>query len=933
MSQIAEVIKYEGDNSTFIWKHPSEDFNSLTQLIVHESQEAIFFMNGQALDLFGPGRYTLETQNIPKIGKVLNRATGDKSPFHCEVYFINKTEQMSIKWGTDSKVQYVEPTYGFPISIGASGEMSLSVGDSRKVLIKLVGTEKYLGQQKLVSFFRAFLMTRVKTYIAQVIKANAINIFEIDENLATFSENIHKLLIPDFAEYGITLERFFVTTIVKPDDDSQYKKFKELHFRQYADIAEAKLRQQTDLIYAQTEAQKLVIDSQAMATKRAQEGYTYAQERGFDVAEKVAQNEAVGQFTNMGVGLGTMAGVGGVVGTVVGTAVNGAMNDSAAANTTPTAQPQDDMAAFKAKIEKLTMMKDAGLITEEERYKEVVETWKATDDKLTEALLTGLDKYNNIFMMADSGARGSDKQIKQLAGMRGLMADTTGRTIELPIKSNFREGLDVLEYFMSAHGARKGLSDTALRTADSGYLTRRLVDVSQELIIHDSDCAEEGKEIPGMYVSAFMDGNEEIESLQERITGRYSCEDIKDKDGNVLVKANHMITPRRAERVMKKGVDENGESLKKVKIRTILTCKCKNGVCAKCYGANMATGEAVQVGEAVGIVAAQSIGEPGTQLTMRTFHTGGVAGDDITQGLPRVEELFEARKPKGLAIITEFAGRAMISDTKKKREIIVTNDETGESKAYLIPYGSRIKIQDGVMLEAGDELTEGSVNPHDILKIKGLRAVQDYMLQEVQRVYRLQGVEINDKHIEVIVRQMLKKVRIEEKGDTEFLPGTMVDVLEFNEVNERLEEEGKEPAIGEQIMLGITKASLATDSFLSAASFQETTKVLTEAAIKGKVDHLVGLKENVIIGKHIPAGTGMKKYRDVALNTDARAEAMLAEELETEESAEGENAEVENAEAVSADAVNESLENEETALTDEVMDTEEADDEDFVTEE
>ena len=604
-----------------------------------------------------------------------------------------------------------------------------------------------------------------------------------------------------------------------------------------------------------------------------------------------------------------------------------AMTVSISDMTVPPQKPQMIEEAQNT-VDKITKNYKRGLITE------VVETWKATDDKLTEALLTGLDKYNNIFMMADSGARGSDKQIKQLAGMRGLMADTTGRTIELPIKSNFREGLDVLEYFMSAHGARKGLSDTALRTADSGYLTRRLVDVSQELIIHDSDCAEEGKEIPGMYVSAFMDGNEEIESLQERITGRYSCEDIKDKDGNVLVKANHMITPRRAERVMKKGVDENGESLKKVKIRTILTCKCKNGVCAKCYGANMATGEAVQVGEAVGIVAAQSIGEPGTQLTMRTFHTGGVAGDDITQGLPRVEELFEARKPKGLAIITEFAGRAMISDTKKKREIIVTNDETGESKAYLIPYGSRIKIQDGVMLEAGDELTEGSVNPHDILKIKGLRAVQDYMLQEVQRVYRLQGVEINDKHIEVIVRQMLKKVRIEEKGDTEFLPGTMVDVLEFNEVNERLEEEGKEPAIGEQIMLGITKASLATDSFLSAASFQETTKVLTEAAIKGKVDHLVGLKENVIIGKHIPAGTGMKKYRDVALNTDARAEAMLAEELETEESAEGENAEAENAEAVSADAVNESLENEETALTDEVMDTEEADDEEaFVTEE
>ena len=488
-------------------------------------------------------------------------------------------------------------------------------------------------------------------------------------------------------------------------------------------------------------------------------------------------------------------------------------------------------------------------------------------------------------MMADSGARGSDKQIKQLAGMRGLMADTAGRTIELPIKSNFREGLDVLEYFMSAHGARKGMSDTALRTADSGYLTRRLVDVSQELIIHDSDCAAEGKEIPGMYVKAFMDGNEEIESLQERITGRFSCEDLKDKDGNIIVKANHMITPKRAERVMKKAVDENGEPLDTVKIRTILTCKCKNGVCAKCYGANMATGEAVQVGEAVGIIAAQSIGEPGTQLTMRTFHTGGVAGDDITQGLPRVEELFEARKPKGLAIITEFAGTATISDTKKKREIIVTNDQTGESKAYLIPYGSRIKIQDGVYLEAGDELTEGSVNPHDILKIKGLRAVQDYMIQEVQRVYRLQGVEINDKHIEVIVRQMLKKIRIEERGDTEFLPGTMVDVLEFNEVNEQMEAEGKEAATGEQIMLGITKASLATESFLSAASFQETTKVLTEAAIKGKVDHLIGLKENVIIGKHIPAGTGMKKYRDVQLNTELEAEEE-AEELDESDAVE-----------------------------------------------
>ncbi len=536
-------------------------------------------------------------------------------------------------------------------------------------------------------------------------------------------------------------------------------------------------------------------------------------------------------------------------------------------------------------VDKITKNYKRGLITEEERYKEVVETWKVTDDMLTEALLSGLDEYNNIFMMADSGARGSDKQIKQLAGMRGLMADTTGRTIELPIKSNFREGLDVLEYFMSAHGARKGMSDTALRTADSGYLTRRLVDVSQELIIHDTDCASDEKEIPGMYVQAFMDGNEEIESLQERITGRFACEDIKDKDGNVLVKANHMITPRRAERVMKNGVDENGNELTKIKIRTILTCRCRDGVCSKCYGANMATGEAVQVGEAVGIIAAQSIGEPGTQLTMRTFHNGGVAGDDITQGLPRVEELFEARKPKGLAIITEFAGTATLSDTKKKREVIVSNTDTGESKAYLIPYGSRIRVQDGQVLEAGDVLTEGSVNPHDLLKIKGLRAAQDYLLREVQRVYRLQGVEINDKHIEVIVRQMLKKIRVEEKGDTDFLPGSMVDVLLFEEINERMRLEGKEEAIGEQIMLGITKASLATDSFLSAASFQETTKVLTEAAIKGKVDHLVGLKENVIIGKHIPAGTGMKKYRDVRLSTDMEPEDEISFE-EGEEMAE-----------------------------------------------
>ncbi len=544
-----------------------------------------------------------------------------------------------------------------------------------------------------------------------------------------------------------------------------------------------------------------------------------------------------------------------------------AMTVAIADMTVPPEKPEM-IAQAQETVDKITKNFKRGLITEEERYKEVVETWKTTDDALTKVLLDGLDAYNNIFMMADSGARGSDKQIKQLAGMRGLMADTTGRTIELPIKSNFREGLDVLEYFMSAHGARKGMSDTALRTADSGYLTRRMVDVSQHVIIHDVDCAQEGKPIPGMYVKAFMDGKEEIESLQERITGRYLAEDVVDKDGNPIVKANHMVTPKRAEKIMKYGVDENGESLKQVKIRTILTCKAHNGVCTRCYGANMATGEPVQVGEAVGIIAAQSIGEPGTQLTMRTFHSGGVAGDDITQGLPRVEELFEARKPKGLAIITEFGGVATINDTKKKREIIVTNQETGESKAYLIPYGSRIKITDGAVLEAGDELTEGSVNPHDILKIKGLRAVQDYMIQEVQRVYRLQGVEINDKHIEVLVRQMLKKIRIEEAGESGFLPGTMVDVLEFEDKNEELAAEGLEQATGEQIMLGITKASLATNSFLSAASFQETTKVLTEAAIKGKVDHLCGMKENVIIGKPIPAGTGMRKYRDVKLSTE-----------------------------------------------------------------
>ena len=577
------------------------------------------------------------------------------------------------------------------------------------------------------------------------------------------------------------------------------------------------------------------------------------------------------------------------------------------------------LADAQTQVDKITKMFRRGLMTEEERYLAVVKVWEEADKVLTKALLDGLDKYNNIFMMADSGARGSNQQIKQLAGMRGLMADTTGRTIELPIKSNFREGLDVLEYFISAHGARKGLSDTALRTADSGYLTRRLVDVSQDLIIRETDCCA-GKAIPGMEVEAFMEGKEVIESFQERITGRYLAESVYDKDGNLLVKANHMVSPKRAALIVNQGVDSNGVPFldpdtgvtrqdAKLKIRTILTCKSHLGVCAKCYGANMATGQPVQVGEAAGIIAAQSIGEPGTQLTMRTFHTGGVAGDDITQGLPRVEELFEARKPKGLAIIAEFGGKVQLRDNKKKREVVITNDETGESKAYLIPYGSRIKVLDDQVLEAGDELTEGSVNPHDILKIKGIRAVQDYMLREVQRVYRLQGVDINDKHIEIIVRQMLKKIRIEDNGDSSYLPGTRVDVLDFEDTNEQLIAEGKQPAEGSQVMLGITKASLATDSFMSAASFQETTKVLTDAAIKSKVDPLNGLKENVIIGKLIPAGTGMKRYRSVKLDTEMDEINFFDDDEEIDFGDDLESTELEDAVDTDADAEDEAEEN------------------------
>ena len=563
------------------------------------------------------------------------------------------------------------------------------------------------------------------------------------------------------------------------------------------------------------------------------------------------------------------------------------------------AEKKTILAEAEKTVEQIARKYRRGFLTEEERYKGVIKVWQQADDEITTALLTGLDAYNNIFMMADSGARGSDKQIKQLAGMRGLMADTSGRTIELPIKSNFREGLDVLEYFISAHGARKGMSDTALRTADSGYLTRRLVDVSQDLIIREIDCCANRKEISGMEISAVTDGKDVIEELQERITGRFACEDIYSDDGELIVKANHMITPKRAALVCQRKEIAENRAKAKVKIRTILTCKSHVGVCAKCYGANLATGEPVQVGEAVGIIAAQSIGEPGTQLTMRTFHSGGVAGDDITQGLPR---------------IAEIGGRVSIRDTKKKREVVITNDELKDERAYLIPYGSRIKVTEGEVLEAGDELTEGSVNPHDILAIKGVRAVQDYMIREVQRVYRLQGVEINDKHIEVIVRQMLKKIRIETAGDSEFLPGVMVDALEFEDEVERLTEEGKEAPTGQQCMLGITKASLATNSFLSAASFQETTKVLTDAAIKGKIDPLVGLKENVILGKLIPAATGMKCYREVKLDCDEAAEKMIEErrraKIEAAEKEAKEKAKEKNGKSAEKEAENSAAEQE-----------------------
>jgi DNA-directed RNA polymerase subunit beta' len=518
----------------------------------------------------------------------------------------------------------------------------------------------------------------------------------------------------------------------------------------------------------------------------------------------------------------------------------------------------------EATVDKIEKLYKRGFISEEERYERVIDKWTKTTEDVANALMDGMSQFNPIFMMADSGARGSKSQIKQLAGMRGLMANPSGKIIELPIKASFREGLDVLEYFISTHGARKGNADTALKTADSGYLTRRLVDVSQDVIVRHEDC---GTDL-GFNVSEIKEGSEVVESLSERLTGRYSAEDITDPEtGEVLVKKDEYMDANMAERIEKAGI-------KNVKIRSVFTCRAKIGVCAKCYGMNMGTAQKINIGEAVGIVAAQSIGEPGTQLTMRTFHTGGVAGADITQGLPRVEELFEARKPKGLAIVTEIAGTVRIEETKKKRTVVVVSED-GEEVSYDIPFGSRLKVDNGDTISAGDEITEGSVNPHDILRIKGIDGVRNYLLSEVQKVYRLQGVDINDKHLEVVVRQMTRKVKIVEPGDTDLLPGVMIDIFDFEEENQRVIENGGEPAKCEQTLLGITKAALATDSFLSAASFQETTRVLTDAAIKGKIDPLVGLKENVIIGKLIPAGTGMMKYRSVKLNTEVKTEEVV----------------------------------------------------------
>ncbi|MBP2028889.1 DNA-directed RNA polymerase subunit beta' [Acetoanaerobium pronyense] len=509
------------------------------------------------------------------------------------------------------------------------------------------------------------------------------------------------------------------------------------------------------------------------------------------------------------------------------------------------------------KVEKYEKNFRRGLMSDDERYERVIETWAKTTEEVTDALMAKLGPLNNVNIMALSGARGSKNQIRQLAGMRGLMANATGKTVEIPVKSNFREGLSVLEYFISSHGARKGLADTALRTADSGYLTRRLVDVSQDVIVRELDC----ETTEGIEVSAFKDGNEEIEGLFDRIEGRFALEDVVNPNtSEMIAPRGEMITEKEANAILEAGIE-------KLKIRTVLNCKAKHGVCAKCYGRNLATGKDVNVGEAVGIIAAQSIGEPGTQLTMRTFHTGGVAGGDITQGLPRVEELFEGRKPKGLAVITEIPGTVTIEESGRKKEAVVRSED-GVEERYVIPYGSRLKVKNDMFVKAGEPLTQGSINPHDILRVNGVTGVQDYIVKEVQRVYRLQGVDINDKHIEIIIRQMLGKVKVEEPGDTSLLPGALVDILELRRINDDMIEKGLEPATIKRVLLGITKASLATESFLSAASFQETTRVLTEAAIKGKKDNLIGLKENVIIGKLIPAGTGMKRYKTIEISTD-----------------------------------------------------------------
>ncbi|MBQ1770707.1 MAG: DNA-directed RNA polymerase subunit beta' [Clostridia bacterium] len=524
------------------------------------------------------------------------------------------------------------------------------------------------------------------------------------------------------------------------------------------------------------------------------------------------------------------------------------------------AEKKEMIAEAEKKVVEIDNIFRSGLLSDNERRERVINIWEKTTDSVSKALMDSLDTFNPIYMMANSGARGSTAQIRQLAGMRGLMADPNGKIIEVPIRANFREGLSVLEFFISSHGARKGLADTALRTADSGYLTRRLVDVSQEVIVREDDCfAERGETPKGMVITEIKDGSKLVEPLKSRVIGRYTVDPvINPKTGEVIVEENQMISYDQAEAIEKAGVES-------VICRSVFTCRCKSGVCAKCYGANLATGDPVNIGEAVGIIAAQAIGEPGTQLTMRTFHTGGVAtAEDITQGLPRVEELFEARKPKGLAVISEISGTVHIDESKKRRETIITNDD-GETETYLIPFGSKMKVQEGDVVEAGDELTEGSVNPHDILKIRGVKGVQAYLLREVQSVYRLQGVEISDKHIEIIIRQMLRKVQVEDAGDTNLLPGELTDIFTFEQENDRVTAEGGQPAIAKRKLLGVTKAALATESFLSAASFQETTRVLTEAAIKGKVDPLLGLKENVLIGKLIPAGIGLKRYRNVSV--------------------------------------------------------------------